>query len=150
MVSGKTYSCLPHREQAGLTEVSSQSGNEITADRYRGHAQLRVSTPDLELSRRWRIAGGGVTDLVLSERSVTTDRTRSLQFFSGEQPVGEPHSARGVETERSTHYSVVPAAALDLWHDANNDGRAVGIRLTGGYNATDERLALTCGILGRF
>lgn len=141
----------PASEQQGeYTQVSSQTGRRRTVDRYRGHLQLRAATSDLNLSKRWAMQVGGVVEMVASDHRVTIDRTRTIQFLSGEQPVGEPHSAHGSDTERSTHYSVVPGMALDFLHDQNRDGRAVGVRLTAGYNATDNRADITLGVGGRF
>ncbi len=136
--------------QGEYTQLSSQTGTERTADRYRGHLQLRAATPDLDVSRRWAMQVGGIAELVASERTETVDRTRTVQFLSGDQPVGRPHSAPGVETEQSTHYSTIVGMAFDFLHDQNRDGRAIGVRLTGGYNVTDARANATLGVVGRY
>ncbi len=140
----------PTSEQQGeYTQVSSQTGTQRTADRYRGHLQLRVATPDLELRRLWAMQVGGIAERVANTRSETVDRTRTIQFASGDQPVGEPHSAHGSETERSMHYSTVLGMAFDFM-EHNHNGRALGVRVTGGYNVTDERPEANLSVLGRF
>lgn len=150
-VSTEDLSQAPTSEKKGkYTQVSSQTGTERTADKYRGHLQLRAATSDLDLSKRWAMQAGGVVDVVATERNMNTDRTRTIEFLSGDQPVGKPHSASGSETELSTHYSVVPAGALDFWHDRNRDGRAFGLRFTGGVNLTDYKPDVTLSLLGRF
>ncbi len=137
-------------QQGEYVQVTSQTGREEVTRRYRGHLQLRLAAPEQDLSRRFTWTLGGVVDLVVSDQTVASERTRNVTFYSGSEQVGEGHAATAADAERSTHYGVVPGLAVDLWHDENRGGRALGARATAGRNITDDQWEATLGVVGRF
>ena len=131
------------REQNGeYTEASSQTGTQTNGQRYQGEASLRLAPAAVRVGSgsRWTLTPSVVAKAEFVRDRVTRDVTRTTQLSAAEQPVGNPVSAPGSDTEYSTGVIFVPGVAGDLCRNVGNreNGPSICARVGLGYDTKNE------------
>lgn len=144
----------PTRElDEGYTVESTQTGTQTDGNRYLASASLGIAPSrawTLYKGSRWKLQPSARAVVEFSRERETVDLTRTTQLYRGEEPVGDTVSASGSDTEYSIGMSFVPTANLDIVRPLWGSGKAVGARLSAGYNIQNDTVPFGVSAVVRF